>query len=95
MGRKRYTEEFRAEAVRLMVMEGSSATEVSQKLGVNLGLVYKWKHAHLRDVGMTSNGVNVSQMAEELERVRKELAKANRINEILKKTVIYFAKDEQ
>ena len=32
-------------------------------------------------------------MAAEIEQLRKELAKAKRINEILKKTVGYFAKD--
>jgi hypothetical protein len=33
-------------------------------------------------------------MAEELSRVRKELAREKRINEILKKTVSFFAKEE-
>jgi transposase-like protein len=33
-------------------------------------------------------------MAEELTTLRKELAKSRRMNEILKKTVGYFSKDD-
>jgi transposase-like protein len=34
-------------------------------------------------------------MATEIEQLRKKLSRSERINEILKKTVVYFAKDEQ
>ena len=34
-------------------------------------------------------------MAAEIDRLRKELRRSERINQILKKTVGYFAKDEQ
>jgi transposase-like protein len=33
-------------------------------------------------------------MAAEIDRLRKDLAKAERINQILKKTVSYFAKED-
>jgi transposase-like protein len=33
-------------------------------------------------------------MAEEIAQLRKQLAKAERMNEILKKTVVYFGRDE-
>jgi transposase-like protein len=34
-------------------------------------------------------------MAAEIDQLRKQLRRGERINEILKKTVSYFAKDEQ
>ncbi len=97
MKRQRYTTEFKREAARLLIMDGLSAPEVAAKLGVNRGLLYRWKSEHLALLDTTS-GAQVSssptQMAAEIEQLRKRLAKAERINEILKKTVSYFAKDE-
>lgn len=98
MGKKRYSAEFKKEAVRLMVLEGLSAAEVSRKLGVSQGQVYKWKQAHLNELEEDAKGreqASPKEMSAEIDRLRKELARAERINEILKKTVGYFAKDDQ
>ena len=95
--RKRYTDEFKKEAARLMIMDGLSAPEVSKKLGVNAGQLYTWKKKYLRELGGAAKkdgDLTPTQMASELDRVRKQLARSERINEILKKTVGYFAKDE-
>jgi transposase len=97
MRKKRYSAEFKKEAARLMIIEGLSASEVSEKLGVNSNLLYRWKSEHLEelegDKGCKENA-SPKEMAEEIARLRKQLAKSERINEILKKTVDYFAKDE-
>ena len=98
MRRKRYTDEFKLDAIRLMVMDGLSAREVSEKLGISQGMLYKWKKAHLKELGGTSlkdGELSPAEMADELAKVRKELAREKRITEILKKTVGYFAKEEQ
>ncbi len=98
MKRQRYTDEFKLEAVRLMVMDGQSAPEVSKQLGVSPGLLYKWKKTHLQDLGEAArkeNELSPAEMAAEIDQLRKKLAKSERINEILKKTVGYFARDEQ
>jgi transposase len=97
MKNKRYTDEFRREAARLLIIDGVSASDVSKKLGVAQGLLYTWKQKFLTelsgsDVEGESNAVELSK---ELTRVRKELAREKRITEILKKTVGYFAKDEK
>jgi transposase len=91
--RKRYSLEFKKEAARLLIIDGLSAPEVAQKLGVDTGLLYRWKSEHLGELGgVASSGASSPQaMAAELTRLRKELAKAERINLILKKTVSYFA----
>lgn len=98
MGKKRYSAEFKKEAVRLMVLDGLSASEVSGKLGVSQGLLYKWKQAHLSELekdAQAKSQASPKEMAAEIDRLRKELARSERINEILKKTVGYFAKDDQ
>ena len=97
MQRKRYTAEFKKEAARLMIIEGLSASEVSEKLGVNTNILYRWRSEHLeelegqkRELGQASP----KEMADEITQLRAALAKERRINEILKKTVDYFAKEE-
>jgi transposase len=81
MKRRRHSQEFKKEAVRYMIMEGENATSVAERLGINTNLLYRWKGA--------------KEMASEIEQLRKQLRRSERINEILKKTVGYFAKDEQ
>jgi len=96
MRKKRYTAEFKKEAARLLIIDGLSAPEVSEKLGVNANLLYRWKSEHLHELEGASGatqGSSPAQMAAEIERLRKDLAKANRANEILKKTVGYFARE--
>ena len=80
-----------------MIMDGLSATAVSERLDVNTGLLYRWKSEHLAELDAanpTQSKSSPTQMAAELDELRKQLAKEKRINEILKKTVSYFAKDE-
>jgi len=85
--RKRYTEEFKKEAARMVIMEGMGVPEVAEKLGVSSVLIYRWKDAYLNEMGGSGDDgeMNAQDLAAELDRVRKKLAKAERINEILKK----------
>jgi len=95
--RKRHSAEYKREAARLLIMEGLSAPEVAEKLGVNPSLLYRWKKEHLAELEQTPAGrvgASPTQMATEMEQLRKRLAKAERINQILKKTVSYFAQDQ-
>lgn len=42
MTSKRYTEEFRAEAIKQIIDRGDSVQEVSHRLGVSTHSLYKW-----------------------------------------------------
>jgi len=98
MKRKQYSLEFKEEAVRLVVMDGVSQAEAAQRLGISSKLLYRWKRKYLESLETAANvqdaGSSPREMAAEMDRLRKRLSKAERINEILKKTVGYFAKDE-
>jgi transposase len=96
--RRQYTTEFRMESVRLMVMDGLSTREASDKLGVSVKVLGRWKRDYLdelKSVSSNESALSAPELAEELSRVRKQLSREQRINEILKKTVGYFARDEQ
>ncbi len=95
--RQRYNAEFKREAARLMIMDGLSAPEVSARPDVNTGLLYRWKREHLAELdatGPTTAKASPTAMAAGIDPLRKQLAKEKRINEILKKTVSYFAKED-
>ncbi len=96
--RRQYTEEFRNESVHLMIMDGLSTREASEKLGVSIKVLGRWKREYLNELKAVSSKestLSASELAEQLSQVRKQLAREKRINEILKKTVGYFARDEQ
>jgi transposase len=86
--KKRYSAEFKREAAKLMIMDGLSAPEVSERLDVNTGLLYKWRRQHLAELDAASPPQAKSsptQMSAEIDQLRKQLSKEKRINEILKK----------
>ena len=96
--RRKHSREFKKEAVRYMVMEGESAPSVAERLGINTNLLYRWRGEFLEELeGGTKENSQMSpkEMAVEIDQLRKQLRRSERINEILKKTVGYFAKDEQ
>ena len=94
MSRKSYSKEFKESAVRLMVMEGMSASHVSQKLDVSEGSLYKWKHQQVGAMKVSDTGLDPQALVSENEQLRKQLQRAEKINEILKKTVGYFAEHQ-
>lgn len=97
MKKKRYTQEFKKEAVRYIVLEGESVSSVAERLDVNVNLLYSWKKLFVEEFEpeQTKQGQpTLKEAVSEIERLRKELRREQRANEILKKTVGYFAKDE-
>lgn len=97
MKKKRYTQEFKKEAVRYIVLEDESVSSVAERLDVNVNLLYSWKKLFVEEFEGSKSDEGQPTMKEavaEIERLRKELRREQRANEILKKTVGYFAKDE-
>ena len=63
---------------------------------MNASLLYRWKSQHLENLTrekVEGDSASPQEMAKEIDCLRKQLAKSERINEILKKAVVDFAKD--
>ena len=96
MSQMKYSIEFKEEAVRLMMIDGLTAPEVSEKLDVKTVCLYSWKSklgnkvAAIKDLDRSTP----DELKSEVKRLERELSKSKRMNEILKKTVIYFGKDQ-
>ena len=96
MTKRRYTAEFKKEAARMMLIEGLGTKEVSEQLGVNRSQLYRWKQVHIDELESSrpEGARRPKAMAVEIAGLRKQLAKSQRMNEILKKTVGYLSKED-
>ena len=88
--RRKYTDEYRAEAVRLVVEEGYSVAEAARNLGINANMLGRWKQE------LTADQTQRRQAADEkaeLRRLREEVRRLKMEREILKKATAFFAKE--
>lgn len=91
--RKTYSKEFKEEAVRLL--EGGERTlrEVAASVGVDYGLLRKWKMALEKEGQDAFRGRgNRTAIEAELHLLREENRRLKEEQEILKKAAAYFAK---
>jgi len=95
MGRRsNYPEEFRREAVRLVLTTDKTRAEVSRDLGVSYKTLGNWVHQEL--TRQARDGVpNALSENERLElwRLRKENSDLKVEREILRKAAAYFARE--
>jgi transposase len=92
--RRRFTDEFKAEAVRLVLDVGKSVTAVARELDLVASALGQWvKHARAdRSHGRT--GLTTAER-EELARLRKENRILQEERDILKKAAAFFAKQSR
>ena len=88
--RRRYTAEFKAEAVRLVATSGKPLAQIARELGVKEQTLHNWKKR-----ASSANGTGVVPehfaQAEELRRLRRENARLKEERDILKKATAFFA----
>lgn len=87
MGKGNFTEEFKCDAVRQITERDYPVAEVSQRLGVIQHSLYEWKKKF-----SALNGKG-SDEAEEIKRLKRELARVTEERDILKEAAAYFARD--
>ena len=89
--RRKYTQEFREEAVKLVTEQGYSIAEAARNLGIEQSLLSKWKS---KIQGWQAAGItNPQALQEELRCLRKENKNLKMEREILKKAAAFFAKE--
>ncbi|MGW1044076.1 transposase [Streptomyces sp. NPDC002547] len=90
---KRYSAEFKRDAVALALSSEKTVTEVAGDLGVSPEGLRGWVKQAKIDRGEGPAGALTSDEREELRRVRRELAEVKKANEILVKAAAFFAKE--
>lgn len=89
MANKKYTKEFKLDAVRLALSSGKSQAQVARDLGVRENALYNWVSQYRGEVLGKEHGMSPEQ---EVAALRKEVAQLKQEKEILKKATAYFAK---
>ena len=89
MSTKRYTQEFKVEAVGQVVDKGYRVADVAARLGVSQHSLYQWVKEHR--VPAAERQAQVTQ-SEEVRRLKAELKRVTEERDILKKAAAYFAK---
>ncbi len=91
--RRRFSREFKFEAVKLVNDRGVSVAQAARDLDVHENVLRKWVKELAADTQNGSgSGVTKPEQAEVV-RLRKENAKLRMERDILKKAAAYFAKE--
>ncbi len=88
MTRRKFTDEFRKEAVQLALSSGLTRDQVAEDLGVGKSTLGKWITVHHHEDLMSGPHDDVQK---ELKRLRKENRILREERDILKKATAFFA----
>jgi transposase len=94
MARRKFTREFKLEAVRLIRDRGVSYAQAAQDLGVHQSVLRNWVKAFADDPQHAFPGQGQMKPEQaEIALLRRELTKLKAERDILKKAAAYFAKE--
>lgn len=91
--RKRYSREFKLEAVRLADESGKPVTEVARELDISVHLLYKWRDRADKGGKTVFPGHGKRNPEDEISVLRRENARLREERDILKKSLIFFVRD--
>ena len=89
MGKIKYTEEFKRDAVRQVTDRGYPVAEVAARLGVSGHSIYGW----MKKFSDEPVSDKQDDQSVEIRRLKQELLRITEERDILKKATVYFAKD--
>jgi transposase len=92
--RKDFTEQFKNDAVKLVIEQGYSCSEVARRLGINHTNVSRWVREYRKQSDPPSKGsISLEELASENSRLKKENKRLWMEREILKKAAAFFANE--
>ena len=87
--RRKFSDEFKAEAVRLVLEQGLGPAQAARDLGIGQSTLDKWVHA--ARMAQQPEAMTVDERSE-LKRLRREVSVLRMERDILKKATAYFSK---
>jgi transposase len=91
--RRRYTQEFKDSAVKLVTEQGYHLSEASRNLGVNISVLRRWINSAMTGESSSASVLAKDGLQAELVRLKKENHRLRLEREILKKAAVFFAKE--
>ena len=92
--KRKFSAEFKAEAVKLARTPGQSINEVAKDLGIVEGNLRNWIRQAKIDEGDGPAGALTTAERQELAALRKENKELRMEKEILRKATVFFAKQQ-
>ena len=94
MERRRFTREFKLEAVKLVTERGVTVAQASRDLDVHGTVLRRWVKDFSADAqqAFPGHGLQKPEQAE-ITRLKREVARLKAERDILKKAAAYFAKE--
>jgi transposase-like protein len=92
---RRFTDDFKRDAVRLVTEEKYKFKAAAQAVGVSEKSLRDWHKKFAPPPVPCGEDATVTELQLEVKRLRKQLKRAELEREILKKATAYFAKESQ
>ena len=92
--RRKFTPEYRAEAVALVIDSGRRVSDVAKSLGINETTLANWVIRAKERAEVPDKSLSMSERAE-LEKLRKDYAQAQMDLAFLKKAAAWFASENK
>lgn len=91
--RRRYTREFKLEAIQLVANWDGKVTKVAESLGLHPNILHRWIKEHEDDAthSFPGNG-KLKTPDEEIRQLKNQLREAEELRDILKKALSIFSK---
>ena len=89
--RKKYSKEFKLDAVSLVIEQDYSLTEAGRSLGINANMLGRWVKEHQTNDGQAFRGNGKLTPDQEEVRKLKAQVRLQMEKDILKKATVFFA----
>ncbi|MBI3581924.1 MAG: transposase [Nitrospinae bacterium] len=94
--KRKYTKEFKLEAVRLAMQGDRPMSETAQELGVHPNILYKWVRDHKADPAQAFPGKGrLRADEEEISRLKRDYERVKMERDILKKAMAIFSQPQK
>jgi transposase len=93
--RRKFSDEFKTEAVRTILDGTSTVGEVSRSLDVASSVICRWVKQAKTDGGKGPKDALTTSEKQELAQLRREVKQLRMEREILKKAAAFFAKENE
>ena len=92
--RKKYSKEFKLDAISLVVDQNYTRSEAARSLGINANMLTRWIKEQQADDGQAFRGNGkLTPEQEEIRALKTQVKRLEMEKEILKKATVFFAKE--
>jgi len=90
--RRKYSPEFKREAIALTCQPGASCRQIALEIGINPNLLSHWRREADEDTDKSFKGSG-SPREEEVARLKRELSRVKKERDFLREAAVFFAKE--